>query len=160
VVLRAHAAWAGRKAEAIQLGHLAAARALEDGRFELACEALLLAGSAARRRDLDLAARTVHQALALSEAHQLSIWQVQALAELGVLDVATDSDPTRDYQARERATAAGMLGTVTLLDTRIGQLTVSREGFMAAYPNLPARRRAGPAAATDQSLRGDSRSSG
>jgi hypothetical protein len=121
---------------------------------------LLLAGSAARRRDLDLAARTVHQALALSEAHQLSIWQVQALAELGVLDVATDSDPTRDYQARERATAAGMLGTVTLLDTRIGQLTVSREGFMAAYPNLPARRRAGPAAATDQSLRGDSRSSG
>ncbi len=133
-VLRAHAARADRKAEAIQLGQLAAARALEQGRFELACEALLLAGTAARRRDIDLAARTLHQALALSEAHQLSIWQVQALAELGVLDVATDSDPTRDYQARERATAAGMLGTVVLLDTRIGQTTVSREGLMAAYP--------------------------
>jgi DNA-binding CsgD family transcriptional regulator len=133
-VLRAHAARADRKAEAIQLGQLAAARALEQGRFELACEALLLAGTAARRRDIDLAARTLHQALALSEAHQLSIWQVQALAELGVLDVATDSDPTRDYQARERATAAGMLGTVVLLDTRIGQTTVSRDGLMAAYP--------------------------
>jgi DNA-binding CsgD family transcriptional regulator len=48
--------------------------------------------------------------------------------------VATDSDPTRDYQARERATAAGMLGTVVLLDTRIGQVTVFRNGFMAAYP--------------------------
>jgi hypothetical protein len=48
-VLRAHAARAGRKAEAIQLGQLAAARALEQGRFELACEALLVAGTAAGR---------------------------------------------------------------------------------------------------------------
>jgi DNA-binding CsgD family transcriptional regulator len=133
-VLRAHAAQAYRKSEAIQLGQLAAARAMEDGRFELACEALLIAATAATRRDIDLAARILHQALALSEAHQLSIWQVQALAELGVLDVATDSDPTRDYQARERATAAGMLGTVALMDMRIGQVTAFREGFLAAYP--------------------------
>jgi DNA-binding CsgD family transcriptional regulator len=76
----------------------------------------------------------LHQALALSEAHQSSIWQVQALAELGVLDVAADSDPTRFYQARERATAAGMLGTVTLMDTWIGRTTFSRDGFRAAYP--------------------------
>jgi DNA-binding CsgD family transcriptional regulator len=54
--------------------------------------------------------------------------------ELGVLDVARDSDPTLDSQARERATAAGMLGTVVLMDTRIGQTTMSRNGFMAAYP--------------------------
>jgi AAA ATPase domain len=133
-VLRAHAAWADRKAEAVQLGQLAAARALENGRFELACEALLLAGTAARRRDIDLAARELHQALALSEAHQLAVWQVQILAELGALDEATDSDPVRVYQARERAIAAGMLGTVALLDTRIGQTTVFRNGFMAAYP--------------------------
>jgi DNA-binding CsgD family transcriptional regulator len=133
-VLRAHAAWADRKAEAIKLGQLAAARALEEGRFELACEALLVAGTAARRRGIDLAARVLHQALELSEAHQLSIWQVQILAELGTLDEATDADPTRYYLARERATAAGMLGTVILLDTRIGQLTTLRDGFMAAYP--------------------------
>lgn len=134
MVLRADAAWAYRKSEAIQLGQLAAARALDEGRFELACEALLVAGTAAQRRDIDLAARIVHQALALSEAHQLSIWQVQALAELGVLDLATDSDPTRDYQARERATAAGMLGTVAAIDTQLGAVTASREGFLAAYP--------------------------
>jgi DNA-binding CsgD family transcriptional regulator len=133
-VLRAHAAQAGRKVEAIQLGQLAATRALEDGRFELACEALLVAGTAALRRDVDLAARILHQALALSEAHQLSIWQVQALAELGELDLATDSDPTRDHQAREHATAAGMLGTVTLLDARIGHETAFCEGLLAAYP--------------------------
>jgi DNA-binding CsgD family transcriptional regulator len=133
-VLRAHGAWANRKADAVELGQLAATRALQEGRYELACEALLVAGTAARRRDLDLAAKTLHQALALSEAHQLSIWQVRILAELGVLDVATDSDPTGDYQARERAMAAGMLGTVVLLDTRIGQVTISRNGFMAAYP--------------------------
>ena len=133
-VLRAHAALADRKVEAIQLGRLAAVRALDEGRFEVACEALLIAATAATRRDIDLAARILHQALALSEAHQLSIWQVQALAELGVLEVATDSDPTRDYQARERATAAGMLGTVALMDMRIGQVTAFREGFLAAYP--------------------------
>jgi DNA-binding CsgD family transcriptional regulator len=134
MVLRADAAWAYRKSEAIQLGQLAAARALDEGRFELACEALLIAGTAAQRRDIDLAARILHQALALSEAHQLSIWQVQALFELGLVDLATDSDPTRDYQARERATAAGMLGTVAVIDTKIGAATAFREGFLAAYP--------------------------
>ncbi len=134
MVLRANAASAYRKSEAIQLGQLAAARALDEGRFELACEALLVAGTAAQRHDIDLAGRILHQALALSEAHQLSIWQVQALAELGVLDLATDSDPSRDYQARERAVAAGMLGAVALLDTEISMLTAFREGFVAAYP--------------------------
>jgi hypothetical protein len=121
-------------AEAIQLGQLAATRALDEGRFELACEALLIAGTAAQRRDIDLAARVLHQALALSEAHQSSIWQVQALAELGMLDVAADSNPARFYQARERATAAGMLGTVVLMDSWIGRTTFSRDGFRAAYP--------------------------
>jgi DNA-binding CsgD family transcriptional regulator len=121
-------------AEAIQLGQLAAARALDEGRFEVACEALLIAGTAAQRRDIDLAARVLHQALALSEAHQSSIWQVQILAEIGTLNLATDSDPTRFHQARERATAAGMLGTVVLMDTWIGRTTFSRDGFMAAYP--------------------------
>ena len=135
VVLRAHAALVDRQAdEAIQLGQLAAARALDEGRFEVACEALLIAGTAAQRRDIDLAARVLHQALALSEAHQSSIWQVQILAAIGTLNLATDSDPTRFHQARERATAAGMLGTVVLMDTWIGRTTFSRDGFMAAYP--------------------------
>ena len=135
VVLRAHSALVDRQtAEAIQLGQLAAARALDEGRFEVACEALLIAGTAAQRRDIDLAARVLHQALALSEAHRSSIWQVQILAEIGTLNLATDSNPTRFHQARERATAAGMLGTVVLMDTWIGRTTFSRDGFMAAYP--------------------------
>jgi DNA-binding CsgD family transcriptional regulator len=133
-VLRAHAAQADRKVEAIQLGQLAAAQALEDGRFELACEALLVAGTAAQRRDIDLAARVLHQALALSEEQQLAIPQVQILAELGALDQQTDSDPTRFYLARERAIAAGMLGTVTLIDMGIGHVTAFRDGLLAAYP--------------------------
>ena len=133
-VLRAHAALAHRQSNAIQLGELAATLALEENRFDVACESLLITGTAARRRDIDLAARAMNQALALSEAHQLSIWQVQALAELSQIDLVSDSDPTRCHQARERAIAAGMLGTVALLDTRIGQMTVSRNGFMAAYP--------------------------
>jgi hypothetical protein len=142
VVLRAHAAWADRKVEAIQLGQFAAAQALENGRFELACEALLLAAAAARRRDIDLAARILHQALALSETHKLSIWQVQALAELGVLEVATDSAPTRDYQARERATAAGMLGTVALWTCGSANRPSSGTGLWPPTPSIcaPTRR--------------------
>ena len=135
MVLRAHSALLDRQtAEAIRLGQLAAARALDEGRFEVACEALLIAGTAAQRRDIDLAARVLHQALALSEAHQSSIWQVQILAEIGTLNLATDSDPTRFHQARERATAAGMLGTVVLIGHVDRPDDFSRDGFMAAYP--------------------------
>ena len=111
----------------------------EGGRFELACEALMVAGTAAQRRDVDLAARILQQALALSEAHQLSIWQVQALAELGDLDLATDSDPTRGHQARELATAAGMLGTVALLMRGSATGPPSARGIWPPTPSICAR---------------------
>ena len=149
VVLRAHSALVDRQtAEAIQLGQLAAARALDEGRFELACEALLIAGTAAQRRDIDLAARILHQALALSEAHQSSIWQVQILAAIGtqschgfrphpVLSGSRTCDRSR------HARHGCPYGHVDRPDDFLPRRVYGR------IPHLPGRRHAGPAAAAD-----------
>ena len=74
--------------------------------------------------------------MSLSEEHQLSVWQVRALAELGMLDQDADSDPTRFYQARERATAAGMVGMLASINLRIGETIEVRKGPVAAYPTF------------------------
>jgi DNA-binding CsgD family transcriptional regulator/tetratricopeptide (TPR) repeat protein len=133
-VLRAHAALADRRTEAITIGEHAAALAQECGRFDVACEALLVVGHAARRHDTDTAVRALHQALSLSEEHRLPVWQVRILAELGLLDTTADSDPTRFYQARELATAAGMAGMVARIDLWIAEIIGTRSGWVAAYP--------------------------
>jgi DNA-binding CsgD family transcriptional regulator len=136
-VLRAHAALAERRIEAIALGQRAAALAQEQSRFDLACEALLVVDYASRRHhDTDLAGRALSQALSLSEKYQLAVWQVRALIELGMLDLDADSDPTRFYQARERATAAGMVGMVAAINLRIGEAIGNRNGPVAAYPTF------------------------
>jgi DNA-binding CsgD family transcriptional regulator len=133
-VLRAHAALVDRRTEAITMGEQAAVLAQECGRFDIACEALLVVGHAARRRDTDTAARALRQALSLSEEHRLPVWQVRILAELGLLDTTADSDPTRFYQARELATAAGMAGMVARIDLWIAETIAPRRGWVAAYP--------------------------
>jgi DNA-binding CsgD family transcriptional regulator len=74
--------------------------------------------------------------LSLSEEYQLSVWQVRALTELGRVDFDADSDPSRFYQARERATAAGMVGMVAAIDLHIGETIDMRDGPVAAYPTF------------------------
>ena len=135
-VLMAHAALADRRIEAIALGQRAAALAQEHRRFDLACEALLVVSYASRRHGTDMVERALSQALSLSEEYQLSVWQVRALTELGRVDVDADSDPSRFYQARERATAAGMVGMVAAIDLYIGETIDMRNGPIAAYPTF------------------------
>ena len=127
---------ADRRTEAIALGEQAAALAEECGRFDIACEALLVVGGAAKRRDLKVAARALHRGLSLSEEHRLPVWKVRTLAELGVVEMTTDSDPTWLYEARERATAAGMVGMVAELDMRIGEMMSDRDGWVSVYPTV------------------------
>ena len=111
-------------------------RSPKSSRFDVACEALLLVGYASRRHHSDMAARALSRALSLSEEYQLSVWQVRALAELGILDQDADSDPTRFHQARERATAAGMVGMLAAIDLHIGETIEMRSGPVAAYPTF------------------------
>jgi DNA-binding CsgD family transcriptional regulator/tetratricopeptide (TPR) repeat protein len=135
-VLGAHAALAERRIEAIALGQRAAALAQEHGRFDLACEVLLIVGYASRRHGTDMRGLALNQALSLSKEHQLSVWQVRALTELGRVDFDADSDPSRFYEARERATAAGMVGMVAAIDLHIAETIDMRSGPVAAYPTF------------------------
>jgi DNA-binding CsgD family transcriptional regulator len=135
-VLRAHAALADRRLDAIELGEHSAALAQEQRRFDLACEGLLVVGLAGRRRDTAVAVRALRQALSLCEDHQLSVLQVRALAELGMIETLRNSDPTRFYEARELSSRAGMVGMVAAMEFRIGEAISMREGFVPAYPTI------------------------
>ena len=132
-MLRAQNAFVDRSTEAIGLAEDAATKAEHEGRADIGCEALLIAGAAARRTDINRAKRDLSEAAARSRQHHLQVWEVRAWAELGTLDVMSDSDATRLEQARKLATAAGMVGTVADIDMRIGQAILMRQGYVAAY---------------------------
>lgn len=136
-VLRALAAYADRRApEAVELGRHAALRAQQEGHLDLACEALVIAGMAARRIDTGQSGSILAEAIELSQRHELPVWEVRAKAELGVIDMITNSDPTRLEQARKLATTAGMVGEVAQIDLHIGQTELTRKGFLADYPTM------------------------
>ena len=59
-----------------------------------------------------MAARTLRKGLSLREEPRLPVWKVRTLAELGIVERTTDSDPSWSDEARERAAAAGMVGMV------------------------------------------------
>src|SRR6478735_3959247 len=91
---------------------------------------------AARRVDIERAEWALSRAVELSQQHGFTVWEVRALAEHGVIDILADSDPTRLEQAQKLATTAGMVGTVSELDMRIGETTFVRRGLVAAYPTI------------------------
>jgi DNA-binding CsgD family transcriptional regulator len=135
-VLRAHVAHAARQSEAIALGEHAAAVANRCGRFDLACEAWVIVGRAVWRLNQPPSTTAFQTALSLSKTHELPIWEVRALAELGTTDMVSRSDATRFHQARGIATAVGMAGMVAFLDMWIGLSIAMRDGFISAYPIL------------------------
>jgi DNA-binding CsgD family transcriptional regulator/tetratricopeptide (TPR) repeat protein len=135
-MLRAHAALAERRSDAVALGQRAAALATQVGRFDLACEALLIAGIAARRRGLAGAEQELLQALSWSRDRKLPLWEVRILGELGRIGMMTSSDTTVWERERELATACGMAGSIAHSDLRIGETISIRDGYVAAYPTL------------------------
>lgn len=134
--LRAQAAHAGRRPEAVTLGRAAALQAQQEEEVGVACEALVIAGMAARRFDSDQAISLFQQVIELSRGHNLRLWEVRATAELGAIDMMTDSDSGRLERARKLATTAGMVGTVAEIDMHIGETVIVRRGFVAAYPAI------------------------
>ena len=126
---------ADRTEAAIALGQRAAQLAEERGRFDLACEALLLAGRAARRHAPDGAEELLRRAVGLSERHELPVWRVMSEVELGNAEMLRlPVDPTRFERARIAAVEAGMAGILATIDTRLGEVTVESRGFRAGYP--------------------------
>lgn len=126
---------ADRTAAAISSGQRAAELAEDHGRIDLACEALLLAGRAARRHAAAGAEELLRGAIVLSERHELPVWRVMSEVELGNTEMLTrPAASVRFERARVAAVEAGMAGMLATIDTRLGEVTVGSHGYRAAYP--------------------------
>lgn len=133
--LRAHAALVERRySDAADLGKEAAARAVHERRFDLACEALVDTARAAWSLGSPDREKPLYQALDLTRQYDLTVWHVQILGELGISVLLNKTDTTRLEQARQRAETAGMAGTVAEMDVVLAQAAVFREGFVSTYP--------------------------
>lgn len=86
------------------------------GAYELACEALEVLGRCARMRDPGSSAHVFSRALRIAEEHDLVVWRVRALAELGADEFFRDGTMTRLRAARELALATGTLAVAAHLD--------------------------------------------
>ena len=132
--LRAHAALADRRTEAIDIGQRAAATRSRAG--PLRHRLRRPAGSRSRRTATRhrSGAQALRQALSLSEAHRLPVLQVRALAEFGMVGKAEQLRSEPVLEARELAWRAGMAGMVAGMEFRIGEATGMRKGQVAPYP--------------------------
>lgn len=138
-VLKAHVALArNRVDEAADLAEQSAHAALDANLTDLACEAWEVVGRAQRRWDPAAAEHAFSTALRLAQASDLLVWQTRALAELGTIDLAQSSDPSRFQQARDLAEELGLAGLLAVLDLQIGACTASRDGFVPAFPAFAA----------------------
>jgi DNA-binding CsgD family transcriptional regulator/tetratricopeptide (TPR) repeat protein len=109
------------------------------GMPDVACEALEVLGRSQRRRDLAAAEAAFARALALAEAHGLTVWRARALHELGTLDLLRGSPVTRLEEARNLALVQGALATAAVVDVQIAAALAVRDD---PEPAVAAARRA------------------
>jgi DNA-binding CsgD family transcriptional regulator len=86
---------------------------------DVACEALLLRGRAARASSLEAAQAAFAEAASIAEAHDLRVWQLRSLHELGTIDMLECADARLLEQARALADELGALATATVLDIEL-----------------------------------------
>lgn len=86
---------------------------------EVACEAFEVLGRIERRNDLTAAEDAFVRALAVAEAHGLTLWRARALHELGTLDLLRGGPVVRLEEARDLAVAQGALATAAVVDVQI-----------------------------------------
>ncbi|MBO3747837.1 AAA family ATPase [Streptosporangiaceae bacterium NEAU-GS5] len=115
------------------------------GAPDVACEALIILGRRARLDDLDAADRLFAQAHELAERHSLPYWTLQAMHELGTVEVLSSGRVGKLLRAREMALASGALATVAILDLQLAGGHHARfdpvEGLKAATRAVEAARR-------------------
>jgi DNA-binding CsgD family transcriptional regulator len=127
---------AGRLADAAAAAGEVVARAERCGAPDALCEALLVLGRLARRDDLPTAETMFTRARRVAEDAGLTLAAARAAAELGIADAQASLRFDRLADARDRATAAGDLGTVAVLDLQAAASHITRweldEGVAAA----------------------------
>lgn len=102
------------------------ALALGDIDPALRCHGLELIGRAERLRDLDAARDAFSSAFELADRHRLPLARMQALHELGTLDMFDRVDTERLGEARRSAQELGALSTIAVLDLQLAACFTSR----------------------------------
>lgn len=106
---------------------------------EVACQTLEVIGRCHRPYDLVAAEGAFERAYSIAEQHDLSVWRVRALHELGTIDLFRDGGVDRLEEARHLALDVGALATAAVLENQIcGSLVLGDDPELA----LAAARRA------------------
>lgn len=108
-----------RYADAERLATTAADRAARLELPEVACEALEVLGRRERVRDLRRAEAVFEQAHDIARDHDLVLWSMRALHELGTIDMLERSSPARLLQASDLAYRAGALSLAATVDLQL-----------------------------------------
>ncbi|MBV9356815.1 MAG: hypothetical protein JO023_14975, partial [Chloroflexi bacterium] len=121
----------GQIAEAHELACGALEAAEQAGLWDIACEAQEVIGRAARARNsLNEAEAAFDRARALAEEHDLAIWHLRAMHELGTIDIFTPgAGPERLREARRLAEEAGALGFAAIIDVQLAAMHVATGEF-------------------------------
>jgi ATP/maltotriose-dependent transcriptional regulator MalT len=86
---------------------------------EVRCNALEVLGRAARFSDLNAAQELFAQSLSIAQSHDLPLWQVRAMHELGTIDMFENLGAERLVEARRMAGQFGALSTAADLDLQL-----------------------------------------
>ncbi|MGP0031192.1 MAG: ATP-binding protein [Acidimicrobiales bacterium] len=86
---------------------------------EVRCQALEVLGRVARFSDLRAARARFEQALSVAQDHDLPLWQVRAMHEIGTIDLFDHAGTERLLEARRTAGECGALSTAAVLDLQL-----------------------------------------
>jgi DNA-binding CsgD family transcriptional regulator/tetratricopeptide (TPR) repeat protein len=109
----------GDATAAVAHARAALKQAVPAGVPEVACEALLLLGRAARGSSLESAQQSFTEAAAIAEAHGLPVWRMRSLHELGTIAMFERGDPRLLLEAHDVAGQLGALATAAVLDLEL-----------------------------------------
>lgn len=98
----------------------------------VACQAWLLLGAVARRRDPAEATACLEQAWSIAVRHELPIWEIHALVRLGNDDAMRTGTLDRLEQACRLASQAGALAARYVAETALAVQVVLRADFVGA----------------------------
>ncbi|WP_084476861.1 helix-turn-helix transcriptional regulator [Actinokineospora enzanensis] len=122
----------GRLARAEELATRALRAATQADLPDTACEALEVLGTCARVRDLDEAESLFSRALDLADGHDLVLWRIRLLFDLGAQAGIRSGDPAGLVEARDAALAAGALVTALDIVAELAVVHLTRGDHVAA----------------------------
>jgi DNA-binding CsgD family transcriptional regulator len=107
------------KEAALGFARTVLAGARDHANAELTCRALWVIGRVGRGRDTSAASAAFEEAYDCASRHNLPVFQVKSLLELGTIDMFETLATARLEEARREALGTGALSTVAMLDLQL-----------------------------------------